>query len=63
MKLIGDDELPAANDFALVSDHGDMVLFIKEGKLSEESLEDAWKAYRTRLRDDGDGYRPRLRLA
>lgn len=62
VKFIDHDELPEENDFVLLSDHGDMVLFIKEDRLTEEALEDAWRAYRDRL-GVGDVYRPRLRLA
>lgn len=45
--FVGDEELPAGHDFALVkSGPGDMVVFIRANHVAPDVLEQAWLAAR-----------------
>ena len=46
IQLIGQLELPANQDWALVEHDGQIILFIKEHALTPHCLEEAWAAYR-----------------
>lgn len=51
VKFIRDDRLPPEQDWILLECDGDTFLAIKESRVSECVLEDAWSAYRQRVVD------------
>lgn len=46
VRLIGQEELPRGKEWALVECDERMTLFIAEGSLRTDVLEEAWAAYR-----------------
>lgn len=59
VRLVGDDELPAPHDWAIVKTDTAVWVALRESAICERVLEEAWAGYRHAV---AEGVAPRLRL-